>query len=409
MEASTAIPRKSVPPDLATALALDAFALALFAFHDLPAGLYSEAPGAFYVFIAASVALGCAMARSRAKAHLRVEAALWLFLFLMLTYQFGLSTGCRTLLLLGFLCQLALREAFPLNLALCLVSVASACLVYLAAAIDASGPGAPPSAEALASLAVFAATLAFAACALCALSRHRESSRRYGVENRDLKEVMRRLAETQLGYLEFARKAEERSSLNERNRLSAELHDTIGYTLTNLEMILEAGADLVDGDREKLGDLLATGLDQVRRSMRETRQALYVVRRESSGDTMFLNAVHKLAAVFSKTTGMKVLIDYGAFPSRCGEEAESAFYHFIQEGLVNAFSHGKAKEVKVYLSLEEADLKVSVIDDGIGAKEIVEGIGILGMRERFGKLGGTLSIETAIDGFRIAATVPANG
>lgn len=409
MEATTALPLKSLPSDLAVALALDACALAVFVLYDLPAGLYSEAPGAFYVLAAASAALSCAMSKARAKAPLRAEAALWLFLFLMLSYQFGLATGCRTLLLLGFLYQLALREAFPLNLVFCLASVASASLVYLAAAADAAYPESRPGAEALASLAVFSANLAFAASALCALSLHRERSRRFGVENRDLKEVMRRLAEAQLGYLEFARKAEERSQANERKRISAELHDTIGYTLTNLEMILEAGADLVDGDKEKLRDLLATGLDQVRRSMRETRQALYVVRGEGSGDTMFLNAVHRLAAVFSKTTGMKVVIDYGAFPPRCGEEAESAFYHFIQEGLVNAFSHGKAKEVKVYLSLEEDNLKVAIIDDGIGAKEIVEGIGILGMRERFGKLGGTLSIESAVDGFRIAATVSASG
>jgi Signal transduction histidine kinase len=396
--------KKAPPPDLAVAAALDAAALAVFELRDRPGGLYAEAPGAFYFFLAAALLISLAMSHSRSIAWFRAWAGLWLFLFLMLTYQFGLYAECRILAMLGFLSLLARREAFPASLVLCLSASASAAIVY---ALDAREELAP-AAQAAAGLIGLGSVLGLASAFLCGLSRHRERARLLEAEEREAKDVMRRLAEAQLGYLEFARTAGRRSSTDERNRLSAELHDTIGYTLTNLEMILEAGADLVDADREKLKDLLETGLSQVRASMIETRRALYLIRSQEDR-LLFLNAVQELASVFGKTTGMEVSIDYGAFPRACGEEIESALYHFIQEGLVNAFSHGRAKRVKVYLGVDPENLRVSIIDDGIGAQEIVEGIGILGMRERFGRLGGTISIELPVDGFKITATVPTGG
>ena len=106
---------------------------------------------------------------------------------------------------------------------------------------------------------------------------------------------------------------------------------------------------------------------------------------------------------------MKVRLDYGNFPENCGEEAASAFYHFIQEGLVNAYSHGKATNIRISFWRDDENLQVTMLDDGRGATELTEGIGIRGMRERFGKLGGTLNIEFPVDGFRLSATVPLNG
>lgn len=391
-------------PCFGAVLALDAAAFALFELRDRPGGSYSEEPGAFYVFLAVSAMLAFDMSRRLSTARFRAEAALWLFLFLMLTFQFGNSTECRVLLLLGFLALLARGEPFPASLALCLSSTAAAAAVY---ALAAAAAGVPVAAV-LAALVSFCSILGFSSASLCLLARHRARSELLAAEGSGLRDVTRRLAETQLGYLEFARSAGKKSSADERNRLSAELHDTIGYTLTNLEMILEAGVDLVDTDRSRLKDLLRTGLSQAREGMVETRRALYLVRGQVDRPR-FLNAVQELASVFGKTTGMKVRIDYGAFPASCGEEADSAFYHFIQEGLVNAFSHGKAKNVKLYLGGDPENLRVSIIDDGIGAEDIVEGIGILGMRERFGRLGGTISIEFPVDGFKITATVPSGG
>ncbi|MFA6507832.1 MAG: histidine kinase [Treponemataceae bacterium] len=391
-------------PAMASSLALHAAAAALFFLHDLPAGRYAEVPAVFIVFIIASLILSYGMSACRTHLRVRVQAAVWLFLFLMLTFQFGAHTGERQFLLLSFLSLIALREKHPLNLVLCLASVAAASIVFLLSVL-ASGSGVEDS---ITTAAIFTVVFVAASIALCLLAYYRAGMRRFGAENDNLKDIMRKLAAAQLGYLEFARSAEERSSTNERNRLSAELHDTVGYTFTNLEMILEAGMDLLETDREKLRDLLETGLAQVRQGMKETRRALYLIR-ESKDSPFFLNAVQHLADVFGKTTGMRVKIDFGHFPAHCGEEAEFSFYHFIQEGLVNAFSHGKATQVDVSFSVESESLRVTLLDNGVGTADVEEGIGIRGMRERFGRLGGTLSIDSPPDGFRITATVPING
>lgn len=385
-------------------LALEAAALGVFELRDRPGGAYSESPGAFYFFLVASSVLAFDMSRRPSPVRFRTDAVIWLFLFLMLTFQFGSSIECRILLLFGFFFLLASREVFPVNLVFCLTVLALSSTVYALTAAESGGS----SADVSASLIVFCSIPGSAAAVLCILAGQQRKTRMLADENDTLRDIMRRFTETQLSYLEFARSAGEKSSTDERNRLSAELHDTIGYTLTNIEMILEAGLDLVDVDNSKLKDLLRTGLSQAREAMVETRGALYAIRRQNQRPR-FLNAVQELASVFGKTTGMNVRIDYGAFPASCGEDVESAFYHFIQEGLVNAFSHGKAKNIKLFLGADAENLRISIIDDGVGAQDIVEGIGIRGMRERFGRLGGTISIESPIDGFKITATIPSGG
>jgi signal transduction histidine kinase len=81
----------------------------------------------------------------------------------------------------------------------------------------------------------------------------------------------------------------------------------------------------------------------------------------------------------------------------------------VQTCALPIFSHGKAKNIKLFLGADAENLRISIIDDGVGAQDIVEGIGIRGMRERFGRLGGTISIESPIDGFKITATIPSGG
>ena len=116
--------------------------------------------------------------------------------------------------------------------------------------------------------------------------------------------------------------------------------------------------------------------------------------------------MHRLVEVFGKATGIEIEVDYANFPFDLREKGEFALYHFIQEGLVNSFSHGKARKINVNFWSDEQKLQVSIEDDGIGVDTIVEGIGIHGMRERLGMLGGTLDMDNVPNGFKIIARIP---
>jgi len=99
-------------------------------------------------------------------------------------------------------------------------------------------------------------------------------------------------------------------------------------------------------------------------------------------------------------------VEYANLPFSCGVEVDDFIYHFIQEGLTNSFRHGRATNIEVLLWKDEEKITVTLRDNGRGCESIKEGIGILGMRERLGKFGGTLEFRNPAHGFEMCAEIP---
>jgi signal transduction histidine kinase len=89
------------------------------------------------------------------------------------------------------------------------------------------------------------------------------------------------------------------------------------------------------------------------------------------------------------------------------ERFPEAVYHFVQEGLINAFRHGHASRVIIMLWDYGDSLRIMLDDDGIGCPNgVTPGIGIAGMRERAELVGGRVSVDPSETGFRISMHLP---
>jgi two-component system NarL family sensor kinase len=132
---------------------------------------------------------------------------------------------------------------------------------------------------------------------------------------------------------------------------------------------------------------------------------MYKLREQESTHPIGLNAVVRLCRVFEKATGTNVDHDFSNMPLTITDEIDSAFYHLVQEALVNAFKHGAASHVSVTFWYDIGLVTIRIRDDGIGAVSFSEGIGIRGMRERIEKLGGQLDARGVPGGFMVEATV----
>jgi len=114
----------------------------------------------------------------------------------------------------------------------------------------------------------------------------------------------------------------------------------------------------------------------------------------------------RLGRIFEQATSVNVQFNFGNAPTTISEEVDSAIFHLVQESLVNSFRHGNGTEVQISFWCDEKILKVFVQDNGIGAVNIIEGIGLKGMRERISKLNGMLQVRNVFDGFLVYATIP---
>ncbi len=213
--------------------------------------------------------------------------------------------------------------------------------------------------------------------------------------NRHLNDTTLQLAQVNLQLQEYAVLVEREAKINERKRLAGEMHDTIAYTFTNLLIMLEVAIALSDGDRAEL----KTHLEQVRKltkeGLAEARNALQALRPVYMKEETGLTAIYRLVQTFTQATRIKVDLNLGDAPSHFGEGADLAVYHLVQEGITNALRHGRASVIEISFYREGDGIRIRLKDDGCGlAKASKEGLGLTVMRERIGKLGGTLDCSS---------------
>lgn len=203
--------------------------------------------------------------------------------------------------------------------------------------------------------------------------------------------------------------------LNERleeeaKRIAHALHDEAGQLLSSVHLALEEFArGLPKGARAGLGTVKEL-LDQIEE---ELRRLSHELRPTVLDDLGLLPALEFLADRVSKRSGLVITVG-GTTERRLPAFVETALYRSVQEALNNVMRHAKATHVRVEFREEEGVIECSVRDDGVGfnvpavqARRGERGLGLLGIRERAGALGGTLAIRSALgQGTEVRITIP---
>ena len=240
----------------------------------------------------------------------------------------------------------------------------------------------------------------------CALSRRshllEEKTRRLN----ELGRAVENLTNSNKAFQDYAETIGSLSTEQERNRITRELHDLTGYALTNIIMLMNAGRVFLQEDPGKLKEVLDNTKQQADETLTEVRRILYQLRAIKTPGPTGLHAISHLVRTFSDATNVRVSINYGNFPMSYGEQVDEVIYRIVQEGLTNALKHGKAREVTIILWETEKDIIVSVGDNGAGAGEVHEGIGLKGIKERLCSLGGSLEVVGTNYGFELVSRIP---
>ena len=228
-------------------------------------------------------------------------------------------------------------------------------------------------------------------------------------EKMSLEDLAVNLARANTKYQEYAVAANESCRSNERRRITRDIHDIVGYTLTNNIMLMETAIDMMQENPLGVPVVIETARSNAEEGLSRIRQALYILRRQEESNPVGIRAIHRLVRVFEEATGSRVKCELINVPGSLSEDVDSALYHLVQESLINSFRHGKADKISIVLRLDDNKLNIRVRDNGKGAEKISEGIGLKGMRERLDKLDGHLDVSGAVDGFLLEAVIPVDG
>jgi signal transduction histidine kinase len=213
------------------------------------------------------------------------------------------------------------------------------------------------------------------------------------------------------GRREAAAERAQRAAAEEQLRMAHDLHDGVGHGLAVIA--LQSGVALHVLEKED-ADVMAArrALEVIRETSRESLEALRAELSRLAPDVSAPRAAHRGLADLPvlvdrfRAGGLSVSLSgvVGSVPDQVDEVA----YVIVQEALTNVLRHASANRAVVSLRTEPSELLVSVIDDGRGG-EVVEGLGITGMRARVQRLGGSLSVGQAPEGFQVRAVLPLNG
>jgi signal transduction histidine kinase len=194
---------------------------------------------------------------------------------------------------------------------------------------------------------------------------------------------------------EYAAQAEQLAVAEERNRLSREMHDTIGHRLTVAAVQLEGAQKLISKDPNKAEQMAGTVREQVREALNELRQTVATLREPLESDLPLAVSLKRLVDGFEEATGITIhLLLPESFPEMSAEH-RLAIYRTAQEALTNVQKHAEAQQVWLQVSRQEDILTLRVSDNGKGMMERKEaaGFGLRGIQERAAQLGGEFRLE----------------
>ncbi len=201
--------------------------------------------------------------------------------------------------------------------------------------------------------------------------------------------------------------------LDERVRLSHELHDTLLQSLVGVALQFGAVSNSLDASPETAKAHLARARRQIEQYIRDARQSIWNLRSPMLDTRDLAGALRESGERVSAGRPIQVDVAVRGTPVRAAAEIEHQLLRIGQEAILNAVRHSGARSVQVTLDYGDRDLTLRVSDDGCGfdtagpAATQDGHYGLTTMRERAAQAGGLCTISSiAGRGTIVEARVP---
>lgn len=190
------------------------------------------------------------------------------------------------------------------------------------------------------------------------------------------------------------------SQEQERKRVAAELHDSLGQSLAMIknraEFAVQNASDL-DAAKVQLSQISEQSVDAIN----EVREISYNLRPYLLDRLGLTKALKSLLGKTAEMSGLIVVADIENVDRLFTPDEEISIYRVVQENLNNILKHADAREINVRIRRDHAALSLEFRDDGCGFvtdglrnTEKKEGFGLLGMAERIRILGGSFTVDS---------------
>jgi signal transduction histidine kinase len=204
--------------------------------------------------------------------------------------------------------------------------------------------------------------------------------------------------------------------LQERARLSQEIHDTLAQGLSSMHLLLAAADQDWDSAPGQARQYVRQAAAAARDNLAEARRFIHDLTPPALDGRSLAEALGRLCTSVAERSGIRVRfrVDGEAYP--LGVDVEVALLRVAQGALANVTEHAKSETAVVTLAYLSDAVTLDVADDGVGFDPAApdvhpgRGFGLRAIRERVAGLGGTTTVESApLEGTMLAVALPRPG
>jgi NarL family two-component system sensor histidine kinase LiaS len=229
--------------------------------------------------------------------------------------------------------------------------------------------------------------------------------------NDELGQMARRLNRMSQQLENLMHTRQDLATLEERNRLARDLHDSVKQQVFATAMQVGAARELLPGNPVAAEGRLAEAEQLARQAQQELNTLIRELRPAGLENKGLVKALREYLVDWSKQSGVETdlrLQGERILPL----DIEQALYRVTQEALANITRHSGATCVEIHLTWESTRVRLSIVDNGHGFDTQVaegKGVGLQSMRERVQESSGIFTVESNDRGTRLEAVIPFQG
>jgi signal transduction histidine kinase len=230
-----------------------------------------------------------------------------------------------------------------------------------------------------------------------------EKLEKIGEEKEALRLDLQRLKQSLSMNEEYIRQSKYTIKLEERNRLSQQIHDEVGHAMAGALIQMEASRRLLGANTDKASELLGNAISISREGLEQIRLTLKDMKPRS--EELGIHRLRLFADELSANHSVNSTVTHAGDLDMITPLQWKIIHENAKEAVTNSLKYGGATAIEFEIRVLNRMIQSVVADNGRGVDKIVKGLGIVGMEERAASAGGTVIVD-GTKGFRVTTLLP---
>lgn len=194
--------------------------------------------------------------------------------------------------------------------------------------------------------------------------------------------------------------------LKERNRISRDIHDSVGHALSTAMIQLNAMEVIASKENSSVAPLASNLRDFLKNCLQEVRVAITQLKPSEYQTYQELYRIEDLIQNFKKLSGMNVRLTISKQKWELSPQVGLTLYRVVQETLSNALRHGHATDASIVIHFSPDHVVLTAENNGSSCVNFQKGVGLTSMSERVSEVNGQVHFIPSTVGFKLRVLIP---